>query len=109
MTDYFAARLAHETDVADVADALQSGRAGFSLVDARSAAAYDAGHLPGAVHVQHELPDGPLVVYCWGPSCNGATKACARLAAAGREVREMLGGYEYYVRDGHPVESANMV
>jgi rhodanese-related sulfurtransferase len=69
--------------------------------------------VPGAISLPHsritadtvaELPDGPVVAYCWGPSCNGATKAAARLAALGRPVKEMLGGFEYWEREGHPVE-----
>jgi rhodanese-related sulfurtransferase len=102
MTDYFARRLAHETDVADVAQALGDGT--FTVVDTRSEAAYAAGHVPGAIRITDELPDGPLVVYCWGPGCNGATKAAARLSAEGREVKEMLGGFEYWQREGHHVE-----
>ena len=102
--NYFEQRLAHETDAADVAH----GPRDFALVDARSERAYDDAHLPGAISLAKVgwdgLPDGPLVVYCWGPGCNGATKACARLAARGRAVKEMLGGFEYWVREGHPVE-----
>ena len=78
------------------------------LVDARSERAYDAAHLPGAIslarHGIDALPEGPIVVYCWGPGCNGAVKAAAKISARGREVKEMLGGFEYYVREGHPVE-----
>src|SRR3954471_5492401 len=81
---YYAQRLAHETDAADVHAALGT----LTLVDARSEAAYDAAHLPGAHSIHRELPEGPLVVYCWGPGCNGATKACARLAGEGRQVNE---------------------
>ena len=51
-------------------------------------------------------PTGPLVVYCWSPACNGATKAAARLHDEGRAVREMLGGFEYWVREGLPIEGA---
>jgi rhodanese-related sulfurtransferase len=108
MTDHFARRLQFETDSADVAAA--DPRA-FTLVDARSAAAYAAGHLPGALSLAEHgcdgLPEGPLVVYCWSPGCNGATKACAELVARGRtEVKEMIGGFEYWVREGYPVEGA---
>ena len=49
------------------------------------------------------LPPGELVTYCWGPGCNGATKAALELARLGRPVREMIGGYEYWQREGHPV------
>jgi rhodanese-related sulfurtransferase len=110
---HFAGRLAVETDADDVATAVRAGDADFVLLDARSEASFAAAHLPGARSLPHReidaqaaavLPDGLLVVYCWGPGCNAATKACARLAAHGREVKEMLGGFEYWVREGHPVE-----
>ena len=52
----------------------------------------------------HELPDLPIVTYCWGPSCNAATKGAQRLAALGRQVREMIGGLEYWIREGNPTE-----
>jgi rhodanese-related sulfurtransferase len=111
--EHFARRLEVETDVADVAAAMEAGEVDFVLLDARSRESYDAGHLPGAVHLSEisaetvaELPDGPVVAYCWGPSCNGACKAALRLAELGRPVKEMLGGYEYWTRDGHPVETS---
>src|SRR3982751_6209914 len=102
--DHFTRRLEVETDVADVAAGLAGGEPGFVLLDARSRAAYDAGHLPGAVSLHHSeitaetvdaLPGGAVVAYCWGPSCNGACKAARNLAELGRPVREMLGGFEY--------------
>jgi rhodanese-related sulfurtransferase len=49
--------------------------------------------------------DTPVVVYCWGPGCNGATKAALAFAEAGYAVREMLGGFEYWAREGLPVEN----
>ena len=110
---YFSHRLAFETDVADVAAALEArGDPGFVLLDARSPRSYEAGHLPGARLLTRPfeaddvaaLGDAPLVVYCWGPACNGATKAARELAALGRPVKEMIGGFEYWERDGHAVE-----
>ncbi len=103
----FETKLRHETDPADVWAAMRDGGgADFTLVDARSREAYDRAHLPGAVSIHDELPAGPLVTYCWSPACNGATKAAARLFADGREVREMIGGFEYWVREGLPIEGA---
>ncbi len=110
MNDYFSRKLEFETDVSDVAEALRDGTADFTLVDSRSDRAFAEGHIPGAISLVEAgvdgLPDGPLVVYCWGPACNGATKAGAKLVAAGREVKEMIGGYEYWVREGNEVASA---
>jgi len=105
---HFAHRLAVETDVSDVAAALDSGT--FLLLDSRSAEAWAQGHVPGAVHLPGreilaraatELdPAVPVVTYCWGPGCNGATRAALALAQLGFRVREMIGGFEYWAREG---------
>lgn len=110
---HFERRLAVETDPADVAAAQRRGDGGVVLVDCRSREAFRSAHLPGAVSLPHgemtaervaELPDGLLVTYCWGPACNAATKGAARLAGHGRAVKEMIGGIEYWLREGHPTE-----
>jgi rhodanese-related sulfurtransferase len=110
---HFAHRLAVETDVSDVAAALGSGA--FVLVDTRSDEAWAQGHVPGAVHLPgREIParapaeldrSVPVVTYCWGPGCNGATRAALALARLGYRVKEMLGGFEYWAREGLPVET----
>lgn len=112
---HFAAKLRFETDASDVHAALAGGRPGFVLVDTRSDAAWRQGRIPAAVHLPTaqisvraagELdPAVPVVTYCWGPGCNGATKAALALAQLGYQVREMIGGFEYWAREGFPVES----
>jgi rhodanese-related sulfurtransferase len=102
--EYFAARLQCETDADDVAAALATADPGFAIVDARSPEAYAAGHIPGALTRTDPLPDEPVVVYCWGPGCNGATKLAREIASLGHPVKEMIGGFEYWIREGHPVE-----
>ena len=113
---HFAHRLAVETDVSDVHAALESGDPGFVLLDSRSREAWDQGHVPGALHLPGrevaaraaaELdPSVPVVTYCWGPGCNGATRAALALAQLGHRVREMVGGFEYWAREGLPVQTA---
>lgn len=108
---FFTARLTFQTDVADVHAAMTAGDPGFVLVDTRSAASWAGGRVPGAVHLPTAaLPGGldpavPVVTYCWGPGCNGATRAALVLARAGFTVREMLGGIEYWTREGLPVQT----
>jgi len=114
---FFAARLAFQTDVSDVQSALSEQR--LVLIDARSKQAWDQGHVPGALHLPHaEIKDRaaglldpavPVVAYCWGPGCNGATRAALALSEAGFQAREMLGGIEYWVREGFPVATATGV
>ena len=112
--EFFAARLAYQTDVSDVHTALETGKPGFVLVDSRSAESFSDAHLPGAISLptadiaaRTRLVDlaVPVVTYCWGPGCNGATKAAAEFARLGYRVREMLGGIEYWIREGFPVET----
>ncbi len=108
--EIFAEHLATQTDVADVRTAPPGS---FVLVDSRSRQAWDQGHLPGAVHLPTaEIPAraaevaGPgvaVVTYCWGPGCNGATRAALAFARLGYEVREMIGGVEYWIREGFPI------
>jgi rhodanese-related sulfurtransferase len=109
---YFAARLRYETDATDVAAALAAGEE-LVLVDSRGHAAWHQGRAAGAVHLPTaeiadrapaEIPiDARVVVYCWGPGCNGATNAALRFSSLGYDVREMIGGFEYWAREGHPV------
>ncbi|MER7006502.1 rhodanese-like domain-containing protein [Dactylosporangium sp. NPDC000555] len=108
--EHFTARLTFETDVSDVHAAMTAGAAGLVVVDSRGAQAWAQGHIPGAVHLPTAdiavraaelIPAGSgVVTYCWGPGCNGATRAALEFAKLGYQVREMLGGYEYWVREG---------
>jgi rhodanese-related sulfurtransferase len=111
---HFAARLAFETDPADVHAAMAEQLSGFVLVDARSRDAFAKAHLPGALSLPHRemteattasLPrDAVIVTYCWSASCNASTKGARRLAALGFKVKEMIGGLLAWEREGYPVE-----
>jgi rhodanese-related sulfurtransferase len=115
---YFRAKLACEADPADIAKAIAADLVDFTLIDCRPAGTYAKTHLPTAVSLPWadisaasiaDLPAGLLVTYCWGPSCNAATKGAERLAALGRPVKEMIGGIEYWIREGHPTEGRRPV
>ena len=114
--DFFAAKLTYETDPSDLAADRAAGTAPV-VIDVRNAAAWAQGRIPGAVHVPTaELADrvpeivpdlgAAVVVYCWGPGCNGSTRAALALAQAGyTNVRELIGGFEYWAREGLAVVS----
>ncbi|QEO09076.1 rhodanese-like domain-containing protein [Protaetiibacter larvae] len=113
---HFAAKLRYETDASDVAAALAAGER-LVLVDTRNHASWHQGHAAGAVHIPRaevaaraprEIPlDVPVVVYCWSPGCNGADKAALEFAKLGYQVRLMIGGFEYWAREGYDVEDDN--
>jgi rhodanese-related sulfurtransferase len=111
---WFAAKLAVETDPADVAADQAAGRGGFVMVDARSAQAYADGHVPGALSLPHATIDEATtaglsradvhVVYCWSPGCNAGDKGAAKLAALGFRVKLMIGGWEQWQSEIGTVE-----
>jgi rhodanese-related sulfurtransferase len=115
----YAERLALQTDVSDVHAALTAGTTEFVLLDSRSDESWAQGHIPGAVHlptaqIAHRAagmldPSVPVVTYCWGPGCNGATRAALALALQGYAVKEMLGGVEYWIREGLPLRTGEAV
>jgi rhodanese-related sulfurtransferase len=50
--------------------------------------------------------DAAIVFYCWGPGCNGSTRAAFTLASLGyHRVRELIGGFEYWAREGLAIET----
>lgn len=115
-SDYFAAKLAYETDPADLHAARTAGEQ-LVVVDVRSAQAWAQGRVTGALHMPHSeistrasqeiAPGAEVVVYCWSPGCNGGTRGAAEFARLGYRVREMIGGFEYWAREGYPIEDAD--
>lgn len=86
---------------------------GITLVDVRTADEYDAGHIPGAGHVDWYAADflrqmeaaypkeTPLAVYC--RSGRRSAEASARLAEAGYSVFNLRGGYIGWTAAGKKV------
>jgi rhodanese-related sulfurtransferase len=115
--EYFRNHLRFTTDPADVAEDLHNGSRQILVIDARGAEWYAKSHIPGAISFPHRtmneesvqaLPkDRVLVVYCDGIGCNASTKGALKLAALGFRVKEMLGGLDWWIRDGHAVAAGD--
>ncbi|WP_212746957.1 rhodanese-like domain-containing protein [Sinomonas gamaensis] len=112
---FLEAKLAYEIDVVAAHGAQAEGTA--VIIDTRKQHSWDHGHIAGALHLPTTALDAPLtlprdrtlIVYGWGPGCNGATATAYRLLSEGYDVRELVGGYEYWVRNGFAVERAGSV
>ncbi|PVZ85546.1 rhodanese [Serratia sp. S1B] len=111
--NYLAAKLSYYTDSADVAEDLRNGISDIVVIDTRAEALYAAGHIPGAISFPHRLMSetstGHLdqnkvyVTYCDGIGCNGSTNGAYKLAKLGFRVKELIGGLDFWQRDGHPL------
>ena len=83
------------------------------VIGARSRDANAAGHIPGATSFPHREMSAETtarldrskvyVVYCDGIGCNASTKGAHKLARLGFRTKELLGGLDWWTRDGHPV------
>ncbi|CAE1148348.1 rhodanese [Serratia sp. JUb9] len=110
---YLAAKLSFYTDAWDVAEDLRHGVDAIVVIDARSEQHYLAGHIPGAVSLPHRLMDEVstaaldrdkvYITYCDGIGCNASTQGAYKLARLGFKVKELLGGLDFWLRDGYPV------
>lgn len=114
---HYADKLEFETDSWDLNDALQKGEK-VSVVDARSAKSYAEEHIPGAVNLPHRTmsPESTrhldrtalYVTYCDGIGCNASTKGALNLSRLGFRVKELMGGIDWWKRDGYPTEGTSV-
>ncbi len=115
---HFATKLACETDCSDVYADIKANKKDYVLLDVRSAEAFEKSHAITAVSMPHSqinaetfkaYEQGTLfVVYCWGPGCNGATRAGLKIADLGFAVQEMIGGIHYWEDfERYPVNRRN--
>jgi rhodanese-related sulfurtransferase len=115
---HYSDKLAYETDSWDLEVALEAGE-NVIVVDARSLEAYRKEHIPGAVNIPHRtmsrettkhLDRNALVVtYCDGIGCNASTKGALKMAKLGFRVKELIGGVDWWKRDGHKTEGGSAV
>jgi len=107
-------KLAFETDSWDLKAGLEAGE-NVVVVDVRSPEAYQREHISGAINIPHRtmteattkyIDKAALVVtYCDGIGCNASTKGALNMAKLGFRVKELIGGLDWWKRDGHKTES----
>ena len=113
--DHYANKLAYETDSWDLKVAIEAGE-NVVVIDARSPEAFGEEHIPGAINIPHRQMnpdttahldgDALVVTYCDGIGCNASTKGALNMTRLGFRVKELMGGLDWWKRDGHPTEKA---
>lgn len=107
---HYERKLAYEMDSWDLCEAL-AGKEPITVIDGRSAQAHSREHIPGATSLPHReiclettrLLDKSrtYVCYCDGIGCNASTKTALKLLKLGFQVRELIGGLDWWKRDGY--------
>jgi rhodanese-related sulfurtransferase len=107
---HYSDKLAYEIDSWDLKVALEAGE-NITVIDARSAEAFQREHLPGAINIPHRTMSAEttrhiektslVVTYCDGIGCNASTKGALNMLKFDFRVKELIGGLDWWKRDGH--------
>jgi len=113
---HYEAKLKYEMDPADLFGALNNGEK-IVVIDARRPEGFEREHIPGALNLPYRLMDAETtrnldrsalyVTYCDGIGCNASTRGALKLTALGFNVRELIGGIEWWKFDGYTTEGTH--
>ncbi|WP_213064524.1 rhodanese-like domain-containing protein [Acinetobacter tandoii] len=114
--EFYQAKLNYEMDSWDLFEAINQGQ-NIVVVDGRSTTAYAHEHIPNAINIPHRgitaesLAHLDLsllyVTYCDGIGCNASTKTALKMATLGFQVKELIGGLDWWKRDGYQTAGEN--
>ena len=112
---HYADKLEYEIDSWDLKVALEAGE-NITIVDARSPEAFQREHIRGAINLPHRTMSSDttrhldktaiVVTYCDGIGCNASTKGAGNMLELGFRVKELIGGLDWWKRDGHQTHGA---
>jgi rhodanese-related sulfurtransferase len=107
---HYEQKLAFEIDPSDLFSALERNEK-IIPIDARKSFAFESEHIPGAINLPHrEMSEETTkhlsreviyVTYCDGIGCNASTKGALNMTRLGFKVRELIGGIEWWKKDGY--------
>ncbi len=109
-------KLKYEIDSWDLSELLKKKNQ-VIVIDTRATSVYEAEHIPTAVNIPHRTmsahstkdldKDILYVTYCDGIGCNASTKGALNMAKLGFKVKELLGGLDWWIRDGYETNGLN--
>jgi rhodanese-related sulfurtransferase len=110
--NYYSDKLKYEIDSWDLSQSLNDNKK-VIVIDARSKEAFDLENIPTSINIPHRTMNKETtkdldktylyVTYCDGIGCNASTKGALKMAELGFEVKELLGGLDWWKRDGHNI------
>lgn len=106
-------KLSYEMDSWDLYESINNKQT-IVVIDARSSEAYNIRHIPSAINIPHRTMDKTTtaeldknvlyVTYCDGIGCNASTKGALKMAKLGFNVKELIGGLDWWLRDGYATQ-----
>ncbi len=109
-------KLKYEMDSWDLSLALKNNE-NVIVIDARASNAYEYERVPSAINIPHKTmnidttkdldKDALYISYCDGIGCNASTKGALNMAKLGFQIKELIGGLDWWIRDGHETHGEN--
>jgi rhodanese-related sulfurtransferase len=106
---YYEDKLKYEIDSWDLNESLKDSKT--VVIDARASNAYEKEHIPMSINIPHRTMNEETtkhldknilyVTYCDGIGCNASTKGALNMTKLGFKVKELLGGLDWWIRDGY--------
>ena len=111
--NHYKQKLEYEMDSSDLFDAINSGEF-LIVIYARKPFAFNEEHIPLATNFPHrEMTEESTknldrnilyITYCDGIGCNASTKGALKMAELGFKVKELIGGLDWWKRDGYATQ-----
>ena len=108
-------KLRFEIDSWDLYESLNNSNE-IIVIDTRSTEAFASENIPSSISIPHRTMNEEVtkdldkeklyVTYCDGIGCNASTKGALKMAKLGFRVKELLGGIEWWKRDGYETAGA---
>lgn len=115
---FFEQKLEFEIDSWDLYESLNRGDK-IIVIDARSEESYKNEHIPDSISLPHKKMNQETtsgfdksilyVTYCDGIGCNASTKGALNMAKLGFKVKELIGGIDWWKRDGYQTDGENSI
>ena len=114
---FYEEKVKYEMDAWDLNEAIQSSE-NLVIIDARSKDSFSSEHIKGAVNLpyrtmtpestSHIDKNALCVIYCSGIGCNASTKGALKMTQLGFKGKELIGGIEWWKREGYASEGMSM-
>ncbi len=106
-------KLKYEIDSWDLSESMKNDE-DIITIDTRSPEAYAKEHIPTAINIPHKTmsqestvhldKNSLYITYCDGIGCNASTKGALNMTKLGFNTKELLGGLDWWERDGYATE-----
>ena len=113
---YYEDKLNYELDSSDLYQMMINDE-NIIVIDTRTEEYYNISHIPNSINIPHrrmnELSTKNLdksylyITYCDGIGCNGSTKGALNMLRLNFNVKELLGGLDWWIRDGYETHGEN--